>query len=47
MRACSKSYAASQDKLLEIEYRLTSDGFIEHFHETEVWRKQVKFLPYA
>ena len=45
MRAWSKSYAAGQDRLLEIGYRLSEIGFIER--ETELWRKQVKFLPYA
>ena len=41
--AWSKSYAAGQDRLPEIEYRLAGVGFIERFYETEVWRKQVKF----
>lgn len=48
MRAWSKSYAAGQDRSLEIEYRLAGVSFIiERFYETEVWRKLVKFLPYA
>lgn len=47
MRAWSKSYTAGQDRLLEIGYRLAGVGFIERFYEKNVWRKQVKFLPYA
>ena len=47
IRAWSKSYAAGQDRLLEIRYRPAGVGFIGNFYETEVWRKQVNFLPYA
>ena len=47
MRAWSRHYAAGQDRLLEIGYRLAGVGFIERFCETEIWRKQVKILPYA
>jgi len=47
IRAWSKSYAAGQDRFLEIRYRLAGIDFIERFYETEVWRKQVKFLLYA
>lgn len=47
MRAWSKSYAADQDRLLEVGYRLASIDFTEQFYESQIWRKQVKFLPYA
>ena len=46
MRAWSKSYAADQDRLLKVGYRLASIDFTEQFCESQIWREQVKFLPY-